>query len=190
MTFNECDQSVAATWASQRADNSYSAVSSRVWVSFDFCPSISFSQRLALEIRWSALVWLAPLPPPRCRSGEHALRADIFFLFVSISSGSPSLTNFFSLTLSCCFFSQPPSRQSLHRCHCPARFLSSRSSIDLFRDPRLLLEIDSDISAPEGLLKLHTFPVTSSSLDLPVRLCLSICLSRLLHFPVLEKHVD
>jgi len=34
----------------------------------------------------------------------------------------------------------------------------SRSSIDLFRDPRLLVEIDSDISALEALLKLHTFP--------------------------------
>lgn len=93
--------------------------------------------------------------------GTRLARTDIFFYLFPSPVGSPSPplspTNFFSLTLVLLFLSQPPSRQSLHRCHCPTRLPYSSSSIDLFRDPRLLLEIDSDISAPGGLLKLHTF---------------------------------
>lgn len=104
-----------------------------------------------------------------------------FFLFVSIySESSPLLTNFFSLTLTRVAFYRNRLRGNLYiGVIARAQLPYSRSSIDLFRDPRLLLEIDSDISAPGGLLKLHTFLGSSVVYS---RSPLSACIASLFAF--------
>lgn len=107
---------------------------------------------------------------------------SLFYLSPALSARSPSLTNFFGLTLVLLFIATAfeaifTSVSLPESSRCFSLLSSALPSIDLFRDLRLLLEIDSDISAPGGLLKLHTFlggSVVYSISLLPIRLYFSL----------------
>ena len=94
-TFNKYNRSVVAV---THVFNEWLILFHRL-VKFEFLSICSSFLFLVFETRWSAsltrtiTLWI---------SGEHVLRADIsflFFLFASIFSRSPTLTNFFSLVL-------------------------------------------------------------------------------------------
>lgn len=129
--------------------------SSEIRISFDFL-FISFP-RSRNKVKRAGLTRTIT---PWQISGEHVLRERTFpfFFFFFICSHLPQIPLSNQFLQSRVAFYRNRLRGNLYiGVIARARYPYSRLSIDLFRDPQLLLEIDSDISAPGGLLKLHTF---------------------------------